>query len=196
MKISYSLVEYMNEFKRKYKSSYVLMSNKEISLLKSIFAKVFDDKDPFKDSFKPSIESKIIICPTDGYALTKNQFEAFCEVAKGLGHDNFYLSVIEIENFNESEHFILDTSLEYSEYLKLPIIMENAIYTPNGELGILISHELHGILGGNKEAVRRFKDSYNYSNADIDNFLDMWVYNKENYKSEISWVYDLIDKFY
>jgi hypothetical protein len=121
----------------------------DISKLKNIFSKVFINNDPFDKMFSSSIESKMILYPTNGYHLSKEQYCALIRTNEIFGYKSFYVSEIEGEPFKKNDpckihpqqHFELDITTSYDEYEKLTIILENALYSHTGTWGVIISHE-------------------------------------------------------
>lgn len=177
----------------------------EVDKLRTAFYKIFKHNDPFRDMFLDGISERIIICPTEGYNLTNEQFIALIESIKAVKDESFYISEIEGENcFNykkeegyyNCKHWECELDIRLNEYLKLPIAIENAIYSPSGIWGVMISHEEHAVLGGNDLFIDRFKALYPKWKEELEVFKRKWEYNRVNYNSNIDWCEDLISHIY
>lgn len=175
------------------------MTNENQKLkLKMEFQKVFKGIDPFHEVFKDAVVERLIIYPTDGYYLTPEQFEALLISAKIVGDSEVYISEVESQSdcFEASEsdrryqckHWIVENQTELNQYYKLPIVLENAIYSPQGKWGIIISHEEHALLGGTNEFMRNYKASYRKWNKDTESFIGTWECNKNLYDSNLDWL--------
>ncbi len=162
-----------------------LVNREEIKKFDKIFKRVFQSKDAFGEMFQEDIKKRIILCPTDGYFLTNEQFFALLKTLKEIGEDKFLLSIIEGRN---NDNWLIENNTSYDEYSQLPIYLENAIFSTQGEWGLLISHEEYAVFGGDEQLISNFLSIYLKSKEDITNFIDMWNYNKENYKTDLSWM--------
>ncbi len=123
---------------------------------------IFKNNDPFEDPFVESIKDRLLFYPTYGYHLSNDQYCAFVNAAKDNGDDGFFLSVTEYEgNFLvKGEHWFCEYP-EYNEYLRIPLVLENALYSENGLFGIIVSHEDHAMVAGKDEFINSLKQYYN-----------------------------------
>lgn len=155
---------------------------KDSPSLKAIWNDMFLTKDPFELPFQPTIAHYMIFYPTYGYHLTKEQYSAVVEAAKAIGDTGFYISVVEYDGdfFEKGEHWLCPFS-PHEDYLKLPLVLENAIYSRSGKWGLIISHEDHAIIGGSDAFVRELRSNYNNWETDI---LELRVYWKDNKNSD------------
>ncbi|QHZ51037.1 hypothetical protein ERICV_01887 [Paenibacillus larvae subsp. larvae] len=176
----------------------------EVQQLHLIFNKVFKTNNPFSEVFTNSINKKIILCPTYGYYLDEQQYEALKNAAKHIGEDIFYLSEIEGNSFKKEEndeiqydfgHWEVTCETEYENYLKAPIVLENAMYSQSARWGIIISHESHAIVGGNEEFIGKFKETYPAWKNSLNNFIEQWEYNQKYYKSNLEWLPSFLSYF-
>jgi hypothetical protein len=166
--------------------------------LKTEFLKVFKGIDPFHEVFNDAVVERLIIYPTDGYYLTPEQFEALLNAANIVGDSEIYISEVESESdcFTAGEsdrkyqckHWVVENQIQLNQYYELPIVLENAIYSPQGKWGIIISHEEHALLGGMNEFMKYFKASYNKWNEDTESFIVTWESNKKLYDSNLDWL--------
>lgn len=174
---------------------------KEIKELKTQFFKVFKGTDPFTDCLKDTVEKKLIVFPTDGYYLTSEQFFALVNTAMKLGDSEIFISEVESRpdpfvlppgRDYQHKHWVAQIPLKFSQYTEMPIILENAIYSPKGKWGIIVSHEEHAILGGPNEFIREFKAYYGTWKDDLGEFLEFWEWNKNNFGSNLDWLPELM----
>ncbi len=167
-----------------------------VSHLKKIFSKVFSKNDPFDKMFVPSISSKILLYPTNGYHLSEKQFLALTTTMKILGEPSFYLSEIEGNPFEKInthsihtyQHFEVNIETSYVEYERKNIVLENALYSAQGEWGIIISHEEHAVLGGHKQFIDTFKKLYPDFINDQAKFIKTIEYWSERSKTNMRWL--------
>jgi hypothetical protein len=171
-----------------------------ISELKKVFYKIFKNTNPFGSMFNDVIKQKFILCPTDGYYLNENQFNALMKTSKASGETSFYLYEIEnclLDNPEEKNTYSfgygeLSNKISYEEYKNLKIVLENALYSTDGSWGVIISHEDHGVIGGNNDFIESFKEFYPSLNQDYKNFIKMWEENKTQYNSNLNWLPDFL----
>lgn len=121
--------------------------------------RVFRSTDPFGWPFSDAISCGRVLFPTDGCHLSPEQFGVLAKVARSTGESTCYLAVVEgyerLGGSTEEKMYLVDLS-DYEGYVSLHLTLENAIYSPSGRWGVLISHEMHGILGGDAEFVATF----------------------------------------
>ena len=154
------------------------------------FKQVFKSNNPFNEMFTENISDKLLICPTEGYFLSKMQFESLLKTIIDVGDTVAYVSITETETMfsGDSDNWQMDTSLTYEEYSNAEIYLENAIYSSKGDWGILISHEDHAAVGGNSQFINTFKSHYQSWESDISHFRDLWTYNQKKYKANLGWI--------
>lgn len=161
--------------------------------LKKIYNKVFDSYDPFAPAVSTMFSVKAVLFPTDSYHLTLEQFGALIHALSIQRENEFYISEIEysLDPFIKGEHWFC-SQLRFEEYTNLPIGVENAVYSTNGNWGIVLSHELHALLVCHKPFWDAFRKKYtNWKNDKIE-FLNYW----DGIKSEgvnINWLPDFLD---
>lgn len=164
--------------------------------LKEIFSKIFISNDPFNKMFVSSISSKILLFPTNGYQLSEKQFEAFISTIEMFGEQSFYLAEIEGDPFDQhktcsnylNEYLEINIDTSYDEYEKKNIMLENALYSPNGTWGIIISHESHAVFGGCKDMIATFKRFYPNWMNDQKKFLEYFEYWAKLSGSDLKWI--------
>jgi hypothetical protein len=158
--------------------------------LRETWEHVFVSDDPFGWPFAERIEAGLIFYPTEGYHLGKSQYEAMIVSAKSVGDDGFIVSITEgVGNIIErGEHWWCEFP-PYDEYLGLPLVLENSLYSRNAAWGVMISHEDHGILGGEEKFVATLRKAYPQWQEDIMKVTETWKDNPNG-----SWVVDLLSK--
>lgn len=138
------------------------IKEKEIAL--DAWRKIFRTTDPFSWPFQPYIRSGRVLFPTDGYYLTKLQYQSLMHAIADTGEYGFLLAIVE----SDMDYLKIDQNIwncgmpKYSEYCDMDIPLENAFFSLSGRWGIIISHEMHGVLG----ADRGFLSSFNESAGD------------------------------
>ncbi|WP_427340833.1 hypothetical protein [Caloranaerobacter sp. DY30410] len=162
-----------------------IVKKSEIAKLEQVFNGIFQSKDPFGEMFQEKMENRMILCPTEGYYLTKKQFSALIDTLESMENQEIVITVTETE---EKKFWVCNNRLNYSEYLQLPLYLENAIYSSKGEWGILVSHEEHAVVGGIIQFMSKFKNMYSEWEEDIKNFKEMWKYNHNKYKADLEWM--------
>lgn len=170
---------------------------------KKSFYQIFRNNDPFGEMFQDIIVNRMILCPIDGFYLTEVQYEALLGAINTVQDKKINISEVEsgadcFEAYENSDkyycqHWKLDSDTPYKEYKEMKIIVENAIYSPKGKWGILISHEGHAVIGGTDEFMARFKALYPFCEDGINSFKRQWNYNRNEYKSDVDWIPKMIN---
>jgi hypothetical protein len=176
----------------------MVSKNENMIKLKKYYKEIFLNNDPFGKVFNDFIEKKVLLFPTEGFYLSKKQYEILLNTLKIFLEQEIYISEIEIgdASFESSEgysfnHNIIKVDTSYEDYLKLPIFLENIMYSSSKTWGVIISHENHAVLGGSEELISKFSERYN-CNEDKKKFLKYWNYNKKRYNSNLSWQKDFL----
>jgi hypothetical protein len=170
----------------KYKDAYSLSEKLYIKEAEPLLRKVFLNDDPFGIVLHPNITRRAILYPIWGDP-DKELLEAIFNSAKKVGDTGCYLTNLnrypDVENeinhcyipLSSFETFVNSQSL-------VNIILESIIYSASGSWGLMISHEHHGVLGGDSE----FMESMRQFLPDLDTQIHSWLlYFKEEkeYKS-------------
>ncbi len=174
-----------------------LYDKKQIEYAINSYNKIFKAYDPFSLIFRDNIESKTLIFNTEGYFLSESQFNLLFELIQRCKESYVYLSITEFpdNNFYKSEHWRIPVDIPYEEYLTIPVYLENAIYSSQGEWGLIISHEEHAVLGGGEEFIRNFKQKYVNHSEDIRNFKEYYQYCNRNNGVNIDWLESFLKQF-
>jgi hypothetical protein len=72
--------------------------------------------------------------------------------------DCFYLK--NPKKYFHPGHWVVTNQNIYSDYSSLKIILDNAIYSPSGKWGVMISHEDFAVIGADITFIKRFKQCY------------------------------------
>lgn len=168
--------------------------------LQSIFASV----DPFEGDFTSSVESKLLLYPTEGYMLTSAQFDAIRFAAVQRGAPLAFLSITELIpdlSFDSIDTWQLDLNdVSYSDYRGLrdsgPVVLENAIYSADGLWGVSISQDFHAIVGGSDGFIHAFSNAAPDELNGVEGFLQAWRRNRDDIGSDLSWIAPLFVRLY
>lgn len=145
------------------------------ALVRRAWSTVFTSTDPFRVPFRPELGSLVILCPTDGYHLDPQQYSAITTAANRIRDGSFLVSVVEYgEDFVEKGEHWLCTDLTYRDYLRLPLVLENAIYSCDGRWGCLVSHEDHALVSGLPEFMAALRENYPDWRTDAERFRAAW----------------------
>lgn len=121
--------------------------------------------------------SFMIMYPTDGYYLTKEQYVSIFEVIKQYQNIYYYISDIEFSDSfikNENTNGLGHTHqaykhFNYDNYRKLYKLFENAIYDSDEVWGISIFQDGFAIVYSNDKIIEKIKSNYPNS-ADLKEF--------------------------
>lgn len=151
-----------------------------LSAIRSAWEQVFQSNDPFTWPFQPQFATGRIFFPTDGYHLTKQQFLAVGAALEQTGETGYFLSVVESEGLSFLDrswgHWVCE-SLTYEDYCQLPLTLENALYSREGHWGVLISHEMHAVIGGSTEFTAALSGQYREWASDLRLLKEAWSGN-------------------
>ena len=65
-------------------------------------------------------------------------------------------------------------------------MLENVLYSPSGQWGIMLSHEEHALLGGSTQFMSRLHDKLPPDS--LEEFLSFWKYARDHYQANIEWL--------
>lgn len=114
---------------------------------------IFASFDAFDQPFQAHVRARMLMYPTNGYILHKEQFDAIAAAARRAAADPKAFCIITegadvttAAEALESHEFRLDSYESYSRLGdELPIVQENAIVPASGAWGVLISQEFHAL---------------------------------------------------
>jgi hypothetical protein len=159
----------------------VVSSHEERAAAAKAWNRVFRSTDPFGWPFSSSVSTGRVLYPTDGCQLSREQFNAVAEMAANKGEARCYLAVVEghaaIDPSDDTKIFVVDLS-DFDAYSGLHLTLENALFSVSGAWGILISHEMHGVLGGNSALITEFDQKDQSGNEQWREFLLQWAEEK------------------
>jgi hypothetical protein len=152
----------------------LIKDDTEKSNIQNSFFNVFKSYCPFEPVGQLYFPVRVVIFPTDSYHLTFEQFNAMVKAAARFNEKEFIISEVEIPApFKKGSHWLC-TEPSFGDYTKLDTMIENAIYSINGKWGILLSHELHGLLVCDIPFWNIFCKEYPNCKQDMNEFLDYW----------------------
>ena len=143
--------------------------------IRKAWKRVFASNDPFDDPFQKSVESRLLLYPTEVFYLTDEQYSAFINTLKEMDEDYFYASRIEYggDFLQEGEHWKCRLP-KHDDYLSTEMYLESALFSESGTFGILISHETHAMAGGSVEFIEYFKIHYPKWRREREEFSEDW----------------------
>ncbi len=152
----------------------------DLRAIRSAWQQVFSTNDAFTWPFRGNYEGGHIFHPTDGYHLTREQYSALVDAAHRTGESSFFLSLVEPEGLSFLDrgwgHWSCGLP-SYEEYYELDIPLENALYSKDGRWGVLISHEMHAVIGGTRAFMAALDDYYQGWANDIRMLREAWSGN-------------------
>ena len=150
------------------------------SAIRSAWHRVFTTNDAFSWPFRGAVEVGRAFYPTDGCHLTRAQYSALLSAIRGVGETGFFLSVVESEGLSFLDrdwgHWSCDLP-PYEEYKALDLTLENALYSRDGHWGVLISHEMHALVGGTEAFIAAIDDHYRGWGDDLRMLREAWSGN-------------------
>lgn len=147
--------------------------------IRSSWESVFVSKDPFSNPFRSPDFSLILFYGLEGYHLSHTQYQAILEAIAALNESEFLISHIEYEEdfILQGEHWLCSDPSTYTEYIKVPIYVENALYSQKGTWGAILSHEDHAVVGGSSQFVETVKEHYPQWEEDRRELFAYWEGN-------------------
>jgi hypothetical protein len=149
----------------------------DVTPLRTAWERIFISTDPFGMPFSGRFTDVLPFFPTDGYHLTQTQYAAVCDAALKQGDSAFCLSVIEYEGgaFWNCGHHWWCRFPSYEEYRALPLVLENSLYSPHGDWGLLVSHEDHALVAGGAAFLEELRRSYTAFSQDLRELKATWA---------------------
>lgn len=75
-------------------------------------------------------------------------------------------------------------------------MLENAIYSRLGRLGVILSAEDHAVVGGSSEFMAAFRRFYPRWPLDMDAFASCWSEYARSRNADVTWLSAYIDYIY
>lgn len=160
---------------------------------KIAFQKLFSSTDPFDPAGRTEFSVRAVLFPTDSYHLDSEQFEALIRAARNGHESNFFISEMESSdpfdlNARWKRKHWLCTDPTFEEYSSLMIGVDNALYSTSGSWGVLLSHELHGLLVCQEPFWRGFANNYPNWKDDLGEFVSYWDRIRGEAGTETKWL--------
>lgn len=138
-----------------------LLTRQEKLAAARAWSQVFKSTDPFGWPFEDAISSGRLLYPTDGCHLFADQLQALRFAALEAGDSACYLAVVEgkatLAGSDEERVYALNLD-DFDGYSQLNLTLENAIFSASGSWGLLISHEMHAVIGGARSFIAAFDE--------------------------------------
>jgi hypothetical protein len=171
--------------------------------LKSSYERIFLSTSPFDHMYQYHIAEKMIVFPIDGTHLTEDKYHALVQAAAFINDTAFYVSEIEMpEGFDRpydperATHWKSSAACPYAAYRNTTIVLENALYSPSGQWGVILSAEDHAVVGGSREFMAAFKHSYPQWPLDLEAFASYWSEYGKSRNMDVTWLSDYIHYIY
>lgn len=152
----------------------------DLPAIRSAWQCVFSTNDAFAWPFREAIEVGRVFYPTDGCHLTREQYSAIVSAIQSVGDTGFILSVVESEGLSFLDrswgHWLCDL-LPYEAYSEVHLTLENALYSRDGQWGVLVSHEMHALIGGTEAFMTALGDHYQGWADDLRMLRESWSNN-------------------
>ncbi len=171
----------------------MIRSLKDKNLAKMAFEELFSSTNPFEPAGRTDLPVRVVLFPTDSYHLQSDQFEALIRAARNCNELSLFVSELESANpFDltsrwKREHWEA-TNPTFEEYSSLPLGIENALYSENGTWGVLLSHELHGLLVCTEQFWQVFRDRYSKYHNDFQEFINYWERIRDEAQTDTNWL--------
>jgi hypothetical protein len=161
--------------------------------------RVFQADDPFDQPFAPDVERRLILFPVY-YELESPLLEALVTPSLEQSDSGFYLSVLERPAEKDQDRpyhwYVSASGLDAYRALGYPFVLENAVYSPEGKWGIMVSHENHALLGGTASFVDNVRNLVPNLDNQVFDFLAAWEHNKLEFGSSTDWLPTLVKHVY
>lgn len=166
-----------------------------------ILRRVFVREDPWDEPFAPDVEERRLLYPVS-YVPDSALLDAIAFAALETGDSGLYWSVMERPESKMQDRtyhwYIPFEEIKVYESFTEPYVLENVLYSPRGQWGIMTSHENHALLGGTTaffEAMRRVAPGFD-DVKQVQAFLSDWKDNRTRYGAELSWIPRLLRNVY
>jgi hypothetical protein len=166
-------------------------------LMKESFCQVFKSHNPFEPAGRDDMPIKTILFMTDSYHLEQQQFYALANTLNDLAESEFFVTEIEgvanpFDTINSKRDSWLCVNSTFKEYTQIPTGIENAVYSKSGSWGILLSHELHGLLVCEDRFWSVFQKWYPLWEDDVRGFIEFWRTNEKENGVKHKWLRPLL----
>lgn len=169
----------------------------DFGLLKESFYRVFKSHNPSEPAGREELPIKAVLFMTDSYHLEQHQFYALANTLRARGESEFFITETEgagdpFDPTNPKRGSWICVNPTFAEYAGVPTGIENAVYSKSGSWGILLSHELHGLLVCGHQFWSTFQKWYPLWEHDVKEFVEFWRANEEEHGSEHEWLRPLL----
>lgn len=171
----------------------MIKSIEQIDQARTAFCRLFSSTNPFEPVGRTEYPVRVVIFPSDSYHLEREQFDALIHAARSNQETSFFISEMESsEPFDPNARWKRKhwecTDPTFEEYTSLPLGIENALYSESGLWGVLLSHELHGLLVCSEQFLKAFKTCYSNYADDFQEFIDYWQRIRDESQTETKWL--------
>lgn len=188
-----------------------LVGRGEINESWETFQSVFQSHDPFGEPFRASVASRVLLFPSSyfpsGYELYATQYRAI--VATAAANENTSMYVSEVEGINDQNKFDSARFHGVVQDFKLPpetvalqlqglgyiASIETAMYSSDGDWGMLTSQENHALIGGTERFISLLSQHLDLE-SDVPGFLAYWKDVHQRLAVDIAWIPRLLHHIY
>lgn len=143
------------------------MDSSEHSAALLSFEKVFASGYPYDEPFHPRLNQRLVLAPVLDQ-FNEEQFAALAASARAVGDHDFFFAEAGTYPDNRESHWphkpLSNTGRiafdRFEAYADTSHFTTNALWSPVGEWGILISHEWFASVAGTEEFAHEFIDRY------------------------------------
>lgn len=167
------------------------------------FRKVFARDYPFDAPIASHVHRRSLLHPVT-YELDYIQLHAVASAAQVVGDDAFYFSVLERPSEEEQKeyyHWLIPLE-DLNSYYRLgkdaPVfILENALYSPTGKWGLMLSHESFALAAGSSIFIETLYTYLpNSEDEQVRAFLQGWKADHDRFGLRIDWIPGLLKHLY
>jgi hypothetical protein len=163
------------------------------------FWSLFQSVDPFDEPLRPGVEARALLYP-ESYMLEEAEFAAVARAGREVGDTHVIVSITEefgVTAGADANHWQL-RGTDYAAYQRLASVgvLENALYSPSGRWGLLMSHEQHAIAGGTARFIHELLATHPEWQKSPTRFVDDWLYRHHHDHVDASWVPQVLRHVY
>ncbi len=164
-----------------------------------ILWKVFQSTQDWSKTFRPSVLGRLLLFPTDGFVLGKEQFASLAFAAK-QSHGETKAVAIDVEGRAESEITAeLGTSVDLTDFKAYALrrdhgefLTECCLLSPSGMWGVWLTQESFALVGGTLQFVNHFKEAMPAVDEQSVLFAKAWLDASRRNGASTTWLRPLM----
>lgn len=133
--------------------------------------------------------SQVLICYTNSASFDEEQFAAVNHALRNINDEKLYYMALEATDKSD-DYFFEELEFLWMEYHNLDTahFFQNLIFSGSLKWGAILFYEDYGILGGEKELMDKFKESYPSWRQGKINFIELWEEAHSHSGVDINWM--------